>query len=429
MSIGAPAEGARSSSRRTRAENAAYGPAFHIASRSTVPLDHGRCATIEALPSLFHSLKEIDPREWDRLAGENAFATHGWLLTVERCSRGRIEPLYFVHREDGVAVASTVCYVVSRSNDVETLDHMIFGRATNAARTLRLSLLPALVCGPALGYGWHIGLDAALTAPESERVRTIMIDAMEAAARDRSLELSFAHVMDHERELTQQLRARDYLRCRNVPVAVLDIRWSTFDAYLEHLPPRARSEFRRQIKHNRAAGTVVDSATTMQGRERRVLELLDANARKHSRLDFALNERCFASFDAHMGARGRLFTATKADAVTAACLVLRQGTCAYAVAVGVDQDRAGDDYTYFHLTYNSTIADAIGSGVTRLYFGRGLYDVKLRRGCRLENTWVYSRASGARRIATAAWFMLASSWNRHKLPPRAQRRLSTPTSE
>lgn len=381
------------------------------------------------MPTLCHSLSAIDPLEWDRLAGDNAFATYGWLLTVETCSRGRIEPLYFVHREHGVAVANAVCYVASRSDDVETLDHMIYGRATRAARALRLSFLPGLVCGPALGYGWHIGLDSGLTAADADRVRGIMIDAMEAAARDRRLEVSFVHVMDHERGLQRFLRERRYLQCSNVPVAVLDVRWESFDAYLEHLSKRTRTEFRRQIKHNRAAGTVIDIRAPTRGHDRRALELIDANNRKHSGLQFALNEGCFASFDEHMDGRARLFAATKAEALTAACLVLRQGTCAYAVAVGVDQERAGDDYTYFHLAYNSTIADAIGSGVTRLYYGRGLYEVKLRRGCSLENTWVYSRASGAGRIATAAWFTLASSWNRLKLPPRARRRLSTQTSE
>jgi hypothetical protein len=166
----------------------------------------------------------------------------------------------------------------------------------------------------------------------------------------------------------------------------------------------------------------------MRSDSRRVLELFDANMEKHNGLRFALDERCFAGFDGRMRSTARLFTASKNEALTAACLILRQGTSQYAVAVGVDPAHAGDDYTYFHLTYNSTIADAIASGMTHAYYGRGLYDVKLRRGCRLENTWMYSRASGAGRIATAAWFRMASTWNRLKLPPRARRLLSPPTS-
>ena len=387
------------------------------------------CDTIGGLPTSFSSLRAIAPHEWDRLAGDNAFASYGWLLTVEQCSRARVEPLYFLHRDNGLVVATAVCYVASASNHVETLDHMIYGRAAAAARALRFSVMPALVCGPALGYGWHIGIDDQLEPAERDRVRAAMIDAMESAARDRGVELSFVHLMDRERELARQLRERGYLRCANVPVAVLEVRWATFEAYLDDLPQRTRSEFRRQMKHNRAAGTIVDCGGMMQIYDRRALELFDANQWKHSRLRFAFDERSFASLDTHMRGRAKLFTATKDSALTGACLVLSQGTSAYAVAVGIDQARAGDDYTYFHLTYNSTIADAIASGVRRVYFGRGLYDVKLRRGCSLENTWLYSRASGAGRVATAAWFGLASFWNRLKLPPRARRQLSTPSPE
>jgi predicted N-acyltransferase len=380
------------------------------------------------LPTVLHSLSDVDPCDWDRLAGDNAFATYGWLLTVEQCSRGRVEPLYFVHREDDRLVATAVCYVASRADEVETLDDMVYGRMAGVARRLRLSTLPALVCGAPLGYGWHVGLDVRLAQADRHRVCASMIDAMEGVARQRRLNLNFVHLMQHERELAEALQTRDYLQHVNVPVAVLDIGWTSFDAYLDHLPPRTRSEFRRQIKHNRAAGTTVDLVASMAPHDREVLSLFDANRWKHNRLRFAFDERCFASLDQHLHGRAKLLTATKGGSLTGACLVLEQGVCSYAVAVGIDQHRAAADYTYFHLTYNSVIADAIHSQRRRVYFGRGLYDVKLRRGCTLENTYVYSRASGAGRIATAAWFRLATSWNRLKLPPRARRILSSPTS-
>src|SRR5262245_9586252 len=118
--------------------------------------------TIAPLPSPFHTLSDIDPCDWDRLAGDNAFAAYGWLLTVARCSRGRVEPLYVLYREHDTVVATAVCYVVTDAEGVESLDDMIYGRMAAVARRLRLSALPALVCGAPLGYGWHVGLEAGL---------------------------------------------------------------------------------------------------------------------------------------------------------------------------------------------------------------------------------------------------------------------------
>jgi hypothetical protein len=91
--------------------------------------------------------------------------------------------------------------------------------------------------------------------------------------------------------------------------------------------------------------------------------------------------------------------------------------------VGVDYDVAGDDYTYFQLVYNSMIARAIDAGMRGIYYGRGMYSVKLRRGCRLTDTWIYSRESGPRRLASAPWFRVASMWNRYKLPSAARQLL------
>jgi hypothetical protein len=52
-----------------------------------------------------------------------------------------------------------------------------------------------------------------------------------------------------------------------------------------------------------------------------------------------------------------------------------------------------------------------------------MYDLKVRRGCWLARTWIYSRQSGLRGLATARWFALASAWNRRKLSPVALRAL------
>jgi predicted N-acyltransferase len=288
-----------------------------------------------------------------------------------------------------------------------------------------LTFLPALVCGPVLGYGWHIGIDPTLSRGAADAARCAILDAMEIAAVTRDVELSFAHVMDAERELMILLAARGYLRCANVPVGVLDVCWDSFDAYLDRFPSKARREFRRQINRNREDGTVIERRVAAPDDEPRLLELLDDNARKHAGLAFALGRGSLARLTALPGAQARIFTATRDGRVTAVCLMLVQGDTGYAVAVGVDQAAAGGDFTYFQIAYNALIDDAIQSRLRRLYYGRGMYEIKVRRGCTLENTWIFSRASGARRVATAAWFGLVSSWNRYKLPARARRLLAS----
>jgi predicted N-acyltransferase len=375
-----------------------------------------------ASSSVHDSIRHLDALEWDRLAGDNAFATHAWLLTIEASWRAAAQPRYFTLRRDGALVAGSVCYVRAARRDVETLDDLFFGRLEPAARAMHLTFLPALVCGPALGYGWHIGVDPALGPDDASEARRLVLDAIEGEARKLRLRLSFVHLLGDERELKELLEERGFLGCRNVPVGVLDLRWSTFDDYLSDLPGKSRVEFRRQIKRNSEGGTDIAITDVAPEAEERLSGLLDDNARKHGGRPFACNQPFFAELKRNMGAQARVFAARRGGAVTGVLVVLERNATAFAVAVGVDPATA-NDYTYFRLTYYSLIAHAIQSGTRRLYYGRGMYEVKVRRGCRLADTWIYPREPGLRRIGSAAWFAVASAWNRYKMPPGIRRSL------
>jgi predicted N-acyltransferase len=204
---------------------------------------------------------------------------------------------------------------------------------------------------------------------------------------------------------------------------VLDLRWPSFDAYLTDRPSKNRREFRRQISRYREGGGMIELMDGTRPDERRLLELLDFNARKHGGRRFAFREGFVEALTSLLSPRTRIFMARKSGSISGVCLMLVEGDTAFPFAVGVDPETASDDFTYFQLAYNSLIADAIASGVRRMYYGRGMYEVKVRRGCSLLNSWVYSRRSGGRRVGLRAWFALASSWNRYKLSPAVRRAL------
>jgi predicted N-acyltransferase len=230
-------------------------------------------------------------------------------------------------------------------------------------------------------------------------------------------------VLDDECELKNLLATRGYLGSLNVPVGVLDLRWRSFEDYMADLPRKSRAEFRRQINRNNDAGTTIEIADDASDAGGRLLELLDDNARKHGGRPFACGPGFFAELTRNLGRQARIFTARKSGAVTGVLVVLVHKETVIPVAVGVDASAAGD-YTYFRLCYYAPIADAVESGMRRMYYGRGMYELKLRRGCRLVDTWIYTRESGPRRIGAAAWFALASFWNRYKLSTEARRSLS-----
>jgi predicted N-acyltransferase len=378
--------------------------------------------------SVHRTICEIDVHEWNDLAGDSAFALHGWLLTVERSWREAVDPLYFTLTLDGRLIAGSVCYLADANSRNETLDDMLFGRMTGIARAVGMSFLPSLVCGPALGYGWHIGVHAALSECEADRARSHVLDAIEMEARAREMQVSFALVLDSEPGLKRLLTERGYLRCRNVPVNVLDLTWQSPTAFMYGLPRKRRTEFQRQIKRNRDAGCVIETTGNPAAVEARLLQLLDWNAQKHSGRPFPAGDGFFRELSRNLGANALVFTARLDESLTGVHVVLLGKEAAFAAAVGVDPQTAVRDYTYFVIAYHSPISMALERGLSRFYFGRGMYEIKRRRGCRLTDSWTYAKVPGPRWIVSAAWFALATQWNRYKLPSGARRSLSDPVA-
>ena len=271
------------------------------------------------------------------MAGDNAFAAHGWLLTAERCWRARCEPRYFTLRDGGALVGAAVCYVMRSSAGVGTLDDVLLGRLRSKAARVGFSFLPALVCGPAQGYGWHIGVDPALDPAARGQVLRRMLDAIEAEADRLALPLSFLQVLDEETDLRALLSARRYLASENVPVAVLDVPWKSLDEYFESLPRRYRKKFRRESRRNIEAGCTTEILGSCAELHQRLMELLDDNARRHGSDGAAFRPELFAELEKNMGDAAVLLAARKQGAVSGVCVALRQDAALIAYAVGVDQ--------------------------------------------------------------------------------------------
>jgi predicted N-acyltransferase len=361
------------------------------------------------------TIRDVDPSSWDALAGDNALAAHGWLLTVERCWLADFEPLYIVVALDEEVVGGTVCYVTRQSPRSETLDDLLWGRLRGAATRAGASFLPALVCGPARGYGWHIGVRVGLHMHHQQAVRRRILDAMEEEADRRGLPLSFTLVLGQETELRALLGERGYFVTRNMPIAVLDVPWVSMEEYLRHLPRKRRLEYQRQQRRNHEAGTRFEILDKNEEWDHRFLTLLDRNVRTHGATGLSFDDAFIGELRKNLGDRALRIVARKGGAISGAYLVLRQGEAALAYAVGVDPDLGRNDFTYFQLAYHVLIDYAIRYGIKRIYYGRGMYDLKVRRGCFLVESSVYTRVKGSRRPLYAAWYGISSRWNRYKL--------------
>jgi hypothetical protein len=80
------------------------------------------------------------------------------------------------------------------------------------------------------------------------------------------------------------------------------------------------------------------------------------------------------------------------DMITGVCILLKTNKIGHIPMVAVNHEKAGNDRTYFNIFLYRPITDAISDQIRRQYFGRGMYELKARRGCVTKNLYIYYKS-------------------------------------
>jgi len=370
--------------------------------------------------NIVESITELKKREWDELVSDNVFASYGWLKTVEETFSGEIYPRYVVIENSNRLVAAAVGYIFHKRRHVDDFDNILLGRLRGYVSNLGISFMPALICGPLFCYGKHF-LISSDTGPEQRRlVITELLDTIEGIATGRGLPVGFTGVMDEESELVRLLANRKYRKALDVPLAFLDIKWGSFSEYVDHLKTiskKPKKVVKNEINRNQKEGVVIKLLKGPENHEARLGELVNDNSYRHNRRPFMFRQGFFTKLQENLGKEARFYVSTKHDAITGVCILLERNNIGYLPIVGVDHYKTANDFTYFNISFYKPISDAISEGITRLYFGRGMYELKARRGCSSKSVYTYYKPfDNIKNMAAWLWFAMLSVWNRCKLP-------------
>lgn len=375
---------------------------------------------------LVRRIAEVDAAAWDRLAEDDVYARHGWLATVEETATDGADPVYFLLENDGRLEGAAIGYRLSGTAP-SSLDELLLGRFARPFGRLGISLRPALLCAPLLGQGRHVLWRR--DDPSPERVLETLLDAVGRHAAAERLSLAIAKLPVEERVLLDALAGRGFARTMNWPVSVLDLRWESFDAWLESLGSVASNKIRRESAAPARAGVRVNAEPDFAHLGEALFALVAANQRAYSRQPLGLESGFFRAL-ARQHAGGCIVTVARAGTELAGtALLLTAGRAAGGPLIGVSGNpRNRRAFTYFNLAFYEPIRWCIEHGVQRLWLGSGLYDMKRRRGCReLELTMLIRHRSALGRIAVRIWCAAHRRWGTKKLERQGVRLAATST--
>jgi len=363
------------------------------------------------------SITSVDHSAWDKLAGDEVLATCGWLRTVEETYATDVEPRYYLVHEGKHLVASAVCYLSVPTARDFTLDTTVFGKFAKAAAGMGLALLPAVLCGPISSCGSHILVASDLRSGERVALLEELLDRLESAAFDRGLPLAFDRVFSEEADLISVLQRRRYNHTLHSPMCYLDVTWSNFEGYLGYLRGMSRNmarNTRRDLRKMRRADVVVKRIVDTSPFEEQLYDLAETHWYMHNGASFPFNPDFFASLRRNLREDAVVYGAFHDSSLVGFSLLLEKGEVAIGLYVGLDSARAREAALYSNLCYYAPIQAAVGTH-RRIYFGRGLRETKLRKGCENRDLYLFLKSpSGVKHMAFALLFRLRSARKRHE---------------
>jgi predicted ATP-grasp superfamily ATP-dependent carboligase len=335
------------------------------------------------------SVTAVDPLEWNGLAPRGLFASHGWLRTLEETYLDAVGYRYVLARRSGELLAALAC----QRYEPGPADQFLFGPATPLARGLRLAGGPTLVCGTRIGTAEPVLLKPSLSPAFRAASLEALLRALEEEARRTGSMVLVRHVSPGS-ATADSLRRWGFLRTREMPIAYLDLPWKSFAEFRRHLGrehPSTEKSMRWEINRGRRAGFVIEGLDDPRPWQETLHRLLDAHYRRLNGIAFPFRPTFLARLKAHLGERAVVTVARHQDDILGVTVGLRDGQIMSVPMIGVDPERGRHGALYFNLGINWPIERAIAAGGRRLYLGKMLYDLKIRRGCRLVRTDVYVR--------------------------------------
>ena len=284
------------------------------------------------------SITEIDPSEWDRLAGQTVTTSHGWLRTLEDSTIHRVRCQYVLARGANGLLAAVAGQVHEKPGDMIDLDSILFGRFAALGRRLGLGTLPALVCGTRVGVAGPVLVSSDATFSEREQLISDVVQAAEAVARENRWTVCFREVHRTNSQLMEVLGKRGYLRTREMPLAYLDIAWSTFAEFRRHLRethPATAKNLSREISHGKRNGVVIEQVEDPTRYGDRLYHLLDSHYFRLNRKPFPFGPRFLER------ARRQIFRMRiVADAIAEEVVDARQLLRVHRIPIGLGSDDA-----------------------------------------------------------------------------------------
>jgi predicted N-acyltransferase len=345
---------------------------------------------------IVQDVEQLPDAEWQSLVlGHPALRLEVLRVTAKAASRPLPVQIFLLEDDRGIAAAA-VCEPITATAAHNMLDALLFGRAERLVRRLRISTRPLLLFKCPLGRQAPIVLRAGECAQQMRDLSSLL-DGIEEHAAGHDLGIAFIGLTVEDELLCSALRSRRYLDSEIDSTARLEIEWSDFDGYVNHLRTRSRNAakvVRNERNRNRKNGVRIQRVRPGAAETQALYTLMYAHYRDKNGRDLPFGPAFLPRLAASLGDDLLIFEARRDDRVIGTVFVVRSGSVGWVVSVGIELLDRPNDFTYANLLFYHAADWAPALGIKTLLYGTAVQRAKLTRGCRLIACRLFYRPHG-----------------------------------
>lgn len=322
---------------------------------------------------------------------DDGFFTYGYFKTLEKAKPFDMVPLYLAVYDEDKMIAAAPCYI-DLKNQISDLGNKFpfTRRIVNIASHFGVYPDRLLVCSSPSSY--HSKILVGKNSENKTILSQVCMRIDDICRRERILFSSFPYVSEFENFLTENLHDFGYLKFPSVSTLSLDVRWSSFEDYLESLKShKIRTTVRREIKKCKESGVTIAEEHNFGNLASTLANLHSSLFSKYNKgIESPRNASFFKGLSEYAKDKTRVFIAKRHSKIVGFSLSLQQKDTLDVHLCGFDYDaQTSTDFTYFNVVYYATIKIAIEEGIKRVHYSIKSERVKQKRGCKLEKTYSF----------------------------------------
>jgi predicted N-acyltransferase len=344
---------------------------------------------------VFRTIQDIKRETIDSLV-DDGFFTYGWFKTLETTKHLNLNPFYISAFSEDKLVAFAPCFLDIEDEFFRFMPRggLIMKKLLEIRKRLHLGQKHVLLCYSPYCYRTKIFLDKKLD--KELLIKRLSKEINNICKKDKILFSSFFYISQFDQDSSTQLGNMGYHKFhRNACSYYLPVHWRSFEEYLSSLKYRVRKSVKREIRNLDKNEITIESLSEFRDLSK-ILSRLSLNllSKYHTKISNYYSPSFYESLnDCFSKGNAKVFIARRQNEILGFSLVLRQRKIADVVRCGFDYElQKKNDFTYYNLAYYTPIKWAIQAGIKKIYFRYTNDKVKIRRGCKPEQSSTFIKS-------------------------------------